>query len=231
MVTHGSHESAAERLSLVIHELRAPLTVVRGYLQLLGQPRSESDREKARLAADRAVERLELLLDDLVAAISNPAVFAPAVQSHVALRELAEEVAEEVLPLRPARISVRGGAGEVHGDRTRLRQAVENLVSNAVKHTPEDGAILIEVYDADESQHVRLAVQDSGPGISPEDRERVFDLFERLEAGSDAPPGLGLGLPIARAIVVGHGGHVYLTDSAKENGARFVMELPAPATD
>jgi signal transduction histidine kinase len=228
-----SHETrvsdTSERLALVVHEFRAPLTVVRGYLQLLEQPLDENELSQARGAAGRAVERLELLLDDLMAAISNPEVFAPAVNSHVSLRELAHEVVEEISPLHPNEIAVRGGWGEVQGDRVRLRQAIENLVSNAIKHTPGDGRVEIEVADANSDNTVLFAVQDEGPGIRHEDRERVFNLFERLEAGANAPQGLGLGLPITRAIVAGHGGRVFIDDSA--TGARFVMELPSAPSE
>jgi len=230
---HDTHENdASERLALVVHELRAPLTVVRGYLQLLERDRPGADIDRARAAAGRAVERLEILLDDLMAAISKSEVFAPAVRRHIALRQLAEEVADDVSPLYSNRISVEGGLGELQGDPTRLRQAIENLVSNAVKHAHGEGPIVIDVEDMDASGIVRLSVQDFGPGIPAEDRERVFNLFERLAAKGAAPHGLGLGLPIARAIVTGHGGRVFLADSPAGTGARFVMELPAsPGTE
>jgi len=220
-------DEAAERLALVVHELRAPLTVIRGYLQLLERPRDDNELAAARAAAGRASERLEMLLDDLMAAISRPEVFAPATLTHINLHALAEEVVDDLAPLTGHHIEVRGGAGEVAGDRSRLRQALENLVSNAIKHTPDSGDITVTIQDTGTDAMVRITVDDTGPGIGPHDRERVFDLFERLEAGRNAPEGLGLGLPITRAIVSGHGGQVYLEELREGTGARFVVELPA----
>ena len=222
-----SNEDACERLTLVVHELRAPLTVIRGYLQLLDRDDflNAEERETAATAAGRATKRLEQLLEDLVAAVSDPTVFAPAVSEPVSMLALAKDVTAEIEPLAERPLSVSGDAGIVQGDPARLRQVLENLVSNAIKHTPDAGTVSVEVEDAPDDL-VRVTVEDSGPGVPEEYRETVFDLFERVKVGSKATAGLGLGLPIARAIVRAHGGELGLDDTSEGTGARFVATLP-----
>ncbi len=222
-------EETAERVTAVAHELRAPLTVIRGYLQMLARrDLSEAERRTACAAAERAARRMETLLDDLVAAVSDPELFSPVVTRPVSMLEVASDVVEEARALAGRKISVSGEDGMVRGDPARLRQALENLVSNAVKHTPDDGRIDVVVTETDEGV-VQVVVEDSGPGIPDEAKEVVFDLFERLGAGPEATSGLGLGLPIARAIVRAHGGEIVLAEPGQGKGARFVVTLPAAA--
>ena len=222
-----SSEDACERLTLVVHELRAPLTVIRGYLQLLDRNDflDAEEREAASNAATRATKRLEQLLEDLVADVSEPTVFAPAVNKPVSMLTLAKDVVAEIKPLASRPLSVSGDAGVVQGDPARLRQVLENLVSNAIKHTPDAGTVRVSVQDIPDDR-VSVTVEDSGPGVPEEYKETVFDLFERVRVGSKATAGLGLGLPIARAIVRAHGGELGLDDTPEGTGARFVATLP-----
>lgn len=222
-----SSKDACERLTLVVHELRAPLTVIRGYLQLLDRNDflDAEEREAASAAASRATKRLEQLLEDLVAAVSDPTVFAPAVNEPISMLALAKDVVAEIEPLAARPLSVSGDAGVVQGDPARLRQVLENLVSNAIKHAPDAGTVSVSVKDLPDDR-VSVIVEDSGPGVPEEYRETVFDLFERVRVGSKATAGLGLGLPIARAIVRAHGGELGLDDTPEGTGARFVATLP-----
>ena len=221
-------KETCERLTLVVHELRAPLTVIRGYLQLLDRDDflDAEEREAASTAASRATKRLEQLLEDLVAAVSDPTVFSPAVIEPLSMLTVAKDVVDEIEPLAARPLSVSGDTGVVRGDPARLRQVLENLVSNAIKHTPDDGTVSVSVQDLSTGQ-VRVTVEDSGPGVPEEYRETVFDLFERVKVGSKVTEGLGLGLPIARAIVRAHGGELGLEDTPEGTGARFVVVLPA----
>lgn len=221
-------QDARERLTLVVHELRAPLTVIRGYMQLLDRSLEDDLLLDAASAASRAGSRLEVLLDDLMAAVSGPEMFAPAVREAVDIKNVAEDVAADLRRLANQRISVAGDACLVSGDENRLRQVLDNLLSNAIKHAPEGGDVYVDICHEDADRGVvRVSVEDTGPGIEPADRERVFDLFERLEKGNRAPEGLGLGLPISRAIIEGHGGTLTLADPVRGAGARFVADLPA----
>jgi signal transduction histidine kinase len=121
--------------------------------------------------------------------------------------------------------SVEAGAEFVRGDARRLEQAVQNLVANAVRHTPQRGRI--ELTARRMNGQVRLTVRDSGPGIPPEHLPRVFDRFYRVDAARDSGSGgSGLGLSIVRAIVEAHGGTV-TASSGDSGGAVFDVRLPA----
>ncbi|MDP2183371.1 MAG: HAMP domain-containing sensor histidine kinase [Actinomycetota bacterium] len=222
--TSRTDREFAESQALVVHELRAPLTVVRGYLDLLRRPMGDADRLRAIASAQRATERLDTMLDDLLATMAGRDLFSPYQTEFVPLRFLAEDIAEELRPLGDYSISVTGENCSVLGELGRLRQAIFNLVSNAMKHTPSDGMVAVMITcDAKEAV---LSVEDDGPGVSPEDRERIFGLFERVTAGRSMPAGLGLGLPVARTIIEAHGGTVALEDPVELAGARFVVRMP-----
>lgn len=222
-VSRRNHD-LLESQALVVHELRAPLTVVRGYLDLLRRPMGDSDRLRAIASAQRATERLDTMLDDLLATLGGRDLFAPGQKEFVPLRFLAEDIAEELRPLGEHEISVEGENCSVVGELSRVRQALFNLFSNAIKHTPPRGMIAVTIT-CDDTQAL-VSVEDDGPGVPPDDRERIFGLFERVTAGRNAPAGLGLGLPVARTIIEAHGGTVCLEDPVSLTGARFVVRLP-----
>jgi len=124
-------------------------------------------------------------------------------------------------------VTVRLGAvapATTQGDQATLERALLNLVDNAVRYTPAGGKVEISTTPADD--WVDIAVQDSGPGVAPEDAARVFEPFVRLEAGrAQEAEGSGLGLAIARSIVTAHGGTLTL-DSTPGTGSRFTIRLP-----
>ncbi|MDZ4064582.1 MAG: HAMP domain-containing sensor histidine kinase [Coriobacteriia bacterium] len=222
--TSHSGLDLAESQALVVHELRAPLTVVRGYLDLLRRPMGDADRLRAIASAQRATERLDTMLDDLLATMAGHNLFSPSQTEFVPLRFLAEDIAEELRPLANHSISVTGENCSVLGELGRLRQAIFNLVRNAINHAPSGGQISVTITcDAKEAV---LSVEDDGPGVSSQDSERIFGLFERVTAGRSLPGGLGLGLPVARTIVEAHGGTVGLEDPVELAGARFVVRMP-----
>ena len=117
---------------------------------------------------------------------------------------------------------------EMTGDANRLEQAVQNLVANAVRHTPAGGRVGVTISRV--ADGVTITVDDSGPGIPAEHLPRVFDRFYKVDesrTGTATPSGSGLGLSIVRAIVTRHGGKVTAENRA-EGGARFQIFLPAP---
>ena len=114
---------------------------------------------------------------------------------------------------------------EVSLDRNQFGRALGNIFSNAVKFTPEEGSILVEAGVKDES--CWIAVSDSGPGIPEEEQDAIFEPFQRGQADRRFPQGMGLGLSIARDIVVAHGGEIVL-ESQREQGSRFTVVLPLP---
>jgi signal transduction histidine kinase len=223
-VNDEHHTFAEDDGPLIAHELRAPLTVVRGYLEMLGRPLDDESREMALAAAGRAVDRLDTLLDDLIAATAEGEVFAPRRIDDFSLRDLCRDVVDELIPLSDHTASVSGDEGPVSADRQLIRQALTNLVSNAFKHTPPGGHVDVSVADAEPS--VVVLVEDDGPGVPADARERVFELFERIGAPRMRTDGLGLGLPVARAIARHHGGDLALREN-QGAGACFEMTLPA----
>ncbi len=114
----------------------------------------------------------------------------------------------------------------ITADADRLAQALGNLLSNAIKYTPRGKSVSLAVQTYTDA--VRLCVCDTGPGISPEEQSRIFEPFHRAQRGRRFPQGMGLGLAIAREIVIAHGGQITLERSSEE-GSEFVMLLPITA--
>jgi signal transduction histidine kinase len=220
-----------EFVALVSHELRTPLTSVRGYLELL------LDRSYGELNTDqrafvevvhRNSERLLLLVGDLLLVAQIEAGQLDFQQGDVDLEALLEEALEAAVPAAgAARIALELEADQsvhVRGDRARLAQLIDNLISNAIKFTSAGGEVSLRLSTA--SGTARIEVADSGMGICREDQERLFDRFFRTaEANKRGIPGTGLGLVIAKAIVEGHGGMISVS-SEPGAGTTFVVELP-----
>jgi signal transduction histidine kinase len=142
----------------------------------------------------------------------------------VSLRELIEHVSHIfALQAREHGIALEMGLPpgdlRISGDATKLTWALSNLVGNALRYTPRGGAIRLEAQPAGEA--VRVVVSDNGPGISPEQRERIFERF----AQGGGPGAAGLGLAIVRDVVQAHGGRIFL-ESEVGRGSRFILELP-----
>ena len=222
-----------EFVSLVSHELRTPLTSIRGYLELLTDDVGELTPEQLRFlkVVDRNSERLLELVGDLLLlaqidagkfAIEREDVdFGEVVhQSVEACRPIAEEreieLVEEIDPVPP-----------LVGDRARLAQVLDNLVSNALKFTPSGGKVRVTVTSA--SGRARLQIADTGVGIAAAEQPMLFERFFRSSTATDnAIPGTGLGLAITKAIVERHGGAIRL-ESAENAGTTVSVELPIEA--
>jgi signal transduction histidine kinase len=114
----------------------------------------------------------------------------------------------------------------VVGDERRVRQVIFNLLSNAVKFTPAGGAVDVSAEQVD--GEVRVAVTDTGPGLAPDDHERVFDEFQQTETGIELREGTGLGLALSKRLVELHGGRIWV-DSELGRGSTFVFTLPLEA--
>ncbi|MRS11835.1 MAG: hypothetical protein EG823_02025 [Actinobacteria bacterium] len=216
-----------EVLSLVSHDLRSPLTVVRGYLDILEKPLDDTRRTTAVESARRAATRMEGLLDDLLHATRAERVFAPRVMRPVDLPALLESVASS-LQMGAEQTIVTSLEPDilVLGDSVRLEQAVTNLVGNAVKHGPPDGEIRLGLISQD--GRAVVSVEDEGPGIPADQREAVFERGARGEH-SAGTPGMGLGLYIVRVVAEAHGGRAFADDSPE--GTRFVLDLPVMQTE
>ncbi|HKG04559.1 MAG TPA: ATP-binding protein [Conexibacter sp.] len=234
-------EREAERakqdfFALVSHELRTPLTAILGYVELLlSDDVSAFPPEHARHleVIERNARRLVRLVGDLLFAAQvdgAPLLLEPAEVDLAALVrdavELARCRAEEagialVTELEPVERCV--------GDRDRLAQVLDNLLSNALKFTPPGGRITVRL--SGEGPRARIEIADTGVGIPAEDQPHLFDRFYRARnATGRSIPGLGLGLTIVRTIVEGHGGTVSVHSESGE-GATFTVLLPAVGSD
>ncbi|MGE0508197.1 MAG: sensor histidine kinase [Acidimicrobiia bacterium] len=209
----------------VAHELRTPITIVRGHLEVLGDDPAER-AETIALVIDE-LDRMARYVGDLlvVARASRPDFLRLDLVDLSDLLDSALARASALAPREWARASpLRTGDVLLLADGDRLLQAVLALVTNAVQHTSEGDRIEIggETIGGD----VRLWVSDPGPGIDPSDHQRIFDRFSRGERSTRSrPEGTGLGLPIVAAIARAHGGHVEL-DSAVGAGATFRIVIP-----
>lgn len=215
----------AERTFLlsVSHELKTPLTAIRGYAEALAD--GAAPPAEAGEVIGREAERLDRLVRDLLdLARLDQRRFAVASEP-VDLNEVAREVERRYAP-RAAEFDVRlaveaSERAGASGDRDRLIQVVSNLVENALRSTPAGGHVRVRTGDG------VVAVEDTGPGLAPEDVPRAFDrffLYERYRA--DRPVGSGLGLAIVRELVDAMGGTV-VVQSGSGDGTTFTVSLPA----
>lgn len=205
------------------HELRTPITIIRGHLELLGDDPAER-RETVELVVDE-LDRMSRFVDDLL--LLAQAEQADFIQpADVDLDALTEELLAKASALAPRDWQLDGiGVGRLTADRQRLTQAVMQLAQNAVQHTGDGDRIKLGSSLA--NGHARLWVSDTGPGVPSADRERIFDRFAR-GSGARRSRGAGLGLAIVRAIAEAHGGRVELDSSRAGLGATFTVTVPTP---
>jgi signal transduction histidine kinase len=219
----------ADFVSLVSHELRSPMAAVIGAARTLQGRWRELTAEQRQsflaLIGDETNRLAELIGDVLDASRIEAGTFTFTF-SDVDLAELVRDVvAAAEVGQDEVRVSaeVNGTLPRVRGDRERLRQVIQNLVDNAVKYSSTGNEVRVSASAGD--GHVRVDVQDEGPGIPFEDQKLIFEKFGRSGAGGGAKPGTGLGLFIARSIVEPRGGSLEV-ESAPKQGSRFLMTLP-----
>ncbi|WP_404391908.1 sensor histidine kinase [Humibacillus xanthopallidus] len=202
------------------HELRAPLTVIRGHLELLDLEDDEQERAETTKLITNEIDRMNRMVEDLLtlARAERPDFLDI---GPLELSEWTHDVFRKtsVLCARDWQL-VDVGQGRVVADGQRLTQAVTQLAANACQHTPP--GTRVSLGSALSGQTVRVWLEDDGPGVAPEDRERIFERFARSSGGRSS----GLGLSIVRAIAEAHGGSARVTDSSTGRGARFEIELP-----
>jgi two-component system, OmpR family, sensor kinase len=206
------------------HELRDPLTICRGHLELLGDD-PEERRETVALVLDE-IDRMARIVDDLqlLAEAEQPDFLRP---ERVDLGLFAHELVTKASALAPRHWQLDQTADEVTvvADRHRLTEAVMNLAHNAAKHTVADDTIAIGTSASD--GEARLWVRDSGRGIPLSDQQRIFERFSRGRDAHRRYRGGGLGLAIVKAIAEAHGGRVEL-ESHLGQGSTFTIVLPRP---
>jgi two-component system OmpR family sensor kinase len=209
------------------HELRTPLTSIRGFAELSRQRGDALDSDTMRRIEDEA-KRMGLLVDDLLL-LARLDQQRPLRMESVDLLPIAADALHNAQAVQPDRnISLRilpdSEAPVVEGDEARLRQVLGNLVSNALHHTPVESPITVSV--GTRGTEAILEVSDTGPGLTDEQKARVFERFYRADtARTRTTGGSGLGLSIVAALVAAHHGRVTTADT-KPHGATFTVHLP-----
>ncbi|HTR51636.1 MAG TPA: HAMP domain-containing sensor histidine kinase [Kofleriaceae bacterium] len=232
--------SKAEFISIAAHELRTPLTSIVGYLDLFSEGRFGELPpllERPLSSVRRNAHRLKRLVDDMLDVSRIEFGRITLRREPVDLGDVVRDVVTELLPLARARNQrLQTNIGKVDpldGDRDKLHQIAVNLVSNAIRYTPESGEIAVDVDEAPRERYpggwARLRVRDNGIGISEEDRQRIFDPFLHPKPvkhhTSAGPDSAGLGLYIARGLIELHGGLITV-DSEPEVFTEFTVLLP-----
>src|SRR6185312_6027176 len=207
-----------ELLANVSHELRSPLARIRVALELL--PRDAKNEARLRDVEADLIE-LDRLIEDVLTTTRLGAGGLPAHLGPVDVAQLFAQLVERAAhdPLTAGK-TVRASSGEgivVTADGALVRRALWNLVENAAKY----GAPPIELSAERDGQMVALRVKDAGPGIAPEERERVFEPFYRGDKARTPGSGFGLGLTLARRVAEAHGGHITV------DGATFTLRIPS----
>ena len=203
------------RLDVLAHELRSPVAALSAIAEAYAATATAETLRRARLRelAESAVAAIERLLVDAAPASLR--------RERVDVAVLVHDAADAAV-LRGAAVTADAPPGLlVDGDAARLRQALDNLIGNALGHSPEGTRVTVSARDGDDT--VEIAVRDEGEGLDAADLERVFEAGVRL---TTARSGQGLGLAIVRAIAEAHGGAVYV-DSSPGRGATFRLVLPS----
>jgi signal transduction histidine kinase len=217
-------------INITSHELRHPITLMKGYSEVLksfGDELDEATRRKALDAIDKGTVRLNKLISELLDTSRIERGTFTIYKQEVDLATLAATVVEEMQAksvAHPFLLDMPPGLEGCRADPEKLTQLLVIMVENAAKYSPPDGEITIRARPR--GQGVLVSVTDRGPGIPEEERDRVFDrLYQVGDAIYHSTPGIGLGLYIARKIVEAHGGRIWY-EPAPEGGSVFNFTLP-----
>ena len=230
-ITHFKEldEMKSEFVATVSHDLRAPLTFIRGYASMLPMAGDLTTKQQEYLdKIFSGIEQMSTLVENLLNL--------QRIEAGVGLEErpchvgalLVEAVdgmrARAVAKGLTLRLEASEPAPVIWGDAMLLRQAIANLVDNAIKYTPSGGTVTVGLQTV--GQEIHISVSDTGVGIAPEDQVRLFEKFYRIRRrGMDDVPGSGLGLAIVKSIVERHGGRVWV-ESQLNRGSTFTIALP-----
>jgi two-component system OmpR family sensor kinase len=214
------------------HELRTPLTALHLQMGALARATNEAERKDAMEKLSAGVQRAIRLVEQLLS-LARQEPRADVIRKRLRLDDLAREVVAEMVPLADARkIDLGISASQpayVLGDPDALRTLMRNLVDNAVRYTPAGGTVDLSVQESADTGNSTsgavLRLGDTGPGIAPEERQRVFDRFYRPPGTS--PPGSGLGMAIVKAIADAHGASIALDAGPGGQGLAVTVSFPS----
>ena len=219
-----------EFLAQIMHDLRAPLSAILGWVKLMrSRSLDEKTQAEALAVVEQSAEKQRLLIEDL---LDMSRIVSGKLRLEVQPVSLSSVIHSAMEVMRPACaakevdcvVEVATEADTITGDPARLEQVIWNLVSNAVKFTPHKGRLAVRLERAD--PFVRLTVTDTGKGIQPEHLPYIFQRYwQSLDAGGRRA-GLGLGLSFVKHVVELHGGTVAAESAGEGKGARFIINLP-----
>ncbi|MBI2566815.1 MAG: diguanylate cyclase [Candidatus Schekmanbacteria bacterium] len=233
-------------LAIASHELKTPLTALLGYVHLLRNQDLAGERgiiKRSVEVIDRETQRLVARVHDILNLSRVGMDYIPLKRTVFPLQELVKQVVDEVRPFAERRnLAIEmtpreAGNAVIDAEREAIRTVLQNLLQNAIRFTPDGGSVRVEerIVAAVSGPAVRVDVTDTGIGIAAEDRDKVFDRFRVLEDVSHhfsdtyafRSGGMGIGLSIAKGIVVAHGGSIGV-ESELGKGSTFWFELPQP---
>jgi signal transduction histidine kinase len=229
-VVDDAERMRRELIAAVSHDLRTPITSLRLLTDAIADDVVDEPTRRAYLRQmGTHVDALSALIDDLFELSRLEAGEIAWSMEQVRLDELVGETVEAMRVQADARqVQVRtelpAGLRPAQGDPEKLQRVLFNLIQNAIRHTPADGSVVVRAEPAGDA--VEIEVADTGAGIAPDERERVFEPFFRGGAQAARPSnGAGLGLAISRAIVEAHGGRIWLADAPAGTSVRFSLPV------
>ncbi len=224
-----------ETTELIIHDLRNPLSAIAVALKILSISLPEEvlqTNQDILDVAQASTERMQRLVDSLLEVSRMQAGEVPFAMSTVDLRPLIEDLERRVAILaRPGVVltsKIQAGLPCVTADRDKIERVLMNLLDNALKYAPERGHVVVAAMYQD--HWVQVSVSDDGPGIPPDQRQRVFQRFAQLDERRTTRRGFGLGLTYCHLAVERHGGRIWVEDGESGVGSRFVFTLPVAGT-
>jgi signal transduction histidine kinase len=221
-----------ETLELLAHDVRTPLAVIEGCLQMLRLGQSSDDQESTSQILDlaqRSAKRLLALLEELLAEARHDALSALQPQQPVDLVRLLRATVEAVsitAQQTHLRVDLEVPANLPHpcGETVQLERVIANLLDNAMSYTPAGGRIIVAA--SDRGSEVEVSVTDTGPGIPLELREQVFERFSQVPGMQARRQGFGLGLYFCRRTIQAHGGRIWAEAGPEGRGSRFAFTIP-----
>jgi signal transduction histidine kinase len=220
-----------ETTDLIVHDLRHPISSLFGIIKLLEMvlPQDVLETNQSLLnLGNSTIEHMQLLVDSLLDIARMESGEVQLELEPLDIKNLIENsTSKPVLPMRD-NVTLETDVPEalplVMADREKLERIMANLVGNAIKYTPGGGQI--KVAASAQNSHVEISITDTGPGIPPKDRERIFERFARIKDNSSSRKGFGLGLAFCHLAVEAHGGKIWVEDGDGGVGSRFIFTLP-----
>ena len=223
----------ADFVALASHQLRTPLTIMRGYISMLLDGDFGTIENKRQIAAMTAVyqanERLLRLVENMLGVSQLESKQSLHIEKEkFNISKLISETAEEIKPKATVKnlelnVHIASQVQNIHADELMIRQVILNLLENAIKYTRR-GSITIALFEQD--NNIFLSVEDTGPGVNSADLESIFNKFERRNVPDSNEEGFGLGLYACKLIVSAHGGTITAQNKKQGKGLRIMVILP-----